>query len=105
MKARMTLEDAARRLGVAVRREWSFGEGCGDLECPDCSEPRPRLDVAMECLGKLPEKFLEHYCLEYRAEHLWHTFYLPYTEKWGVEGTFEEAVTALAERFLESRST
>lgn len=86
------LLDVARRLGVDV---YGIGLDSGDLVCP-----RPRLDIAHECLGKLPTD--TRFQLEWEGDDGWRYEWYEYGD--GPDccgfGTFEEAVIALAERFL-----
>lgn len=65
--------------------------------------PRPRLDIAHECLGKLPKEC----SVKYNGYHKhWsaETERFPAVAVITVHGTFEEAVIALAERFLATES-
>lgn len=98
----VTLLQCAERLGVPIHELLPFAEGCGDISCEDCYGDRSPLAIAHEVLQKLPTGYFPRYNSHHK---LWHAEVgeLPSRTIITVHGTFEEAVTALAERFLGER--
>lgn len=93
------LHDVARRLGVEVTHEV---ESVGDAGQPIFKYPfRPRLDIAHECLGKLPVDGDIVYQCVWCGDNSWLWAIGSHVEK---AVSFEEAVIALAERFLATES-
>ena len=103
----MTLQEVARELGVETHETQPYAnDECHDLECVDCYYKRPDLDIAHDVLPKL---LATDYGWRYEVRTVdgahWHLVEARGSNRQIVfTGTFIECVSALAERYIRSKS-